>query len=870
MSIKLSDAIKTVNRALITCGSLGALSMVSVPAFAQDQASEIEEVQVLGIRGALQSAIENKRNSTAVIDSITAEDVGKFPDNNVAESLGRIPGVAVSRQFGGGDAVSIRGASNQLTLTTLNGQSVASTGWYTQQPIDRTFNYAMLPPEMISGIDVYKSSQADLVEGGVGGTVNVKTRKPLDLEAHTVRGSIKGTYSDQSEEWDPAISGLYSFKNDSETFGILASVAQADYTLTRRGDEALPAWGGRIAPTHFHQERQRTAFDVTAQFRPSEQLEFGAHYMNLELTADNVNSAAWIPQDLNNCEFNDQGAPIKCTASNGSAGNTYWDVRPRNATMTSETFDLNMEYSGENFLFTAQVGTTKAEGGTDFETNFGYLSIQKAGITDGTIDSTGDTVKYDLTDPNFGPGDLPGAGEYGGWEGLQTGAVVQQPNTDEEVYFQADIAFDVDFGAVKTIKTGVRTTQHEVMQTKYNGEFAGYDGAAESLVVDGSRFANGTIEAGHGVTIPKPNASEMIAYTNSKLTGWILDRSGYSTIEEDNFAAYVMAEIETESLRGNFGLRYISTDAATQFYAPIPSGGYETELSKDTAGYRDVLPSITLATDLSEEMVLRFSAAQVMARANYNDMFGNSALAGYNDTIPGNERVIKGNVGLKPYKANQADIALEYYYGEGNLASIAYYTKSVTSFTTADVQLDQQIGLVDPDSGVDSWTVESLTVGDGGYIDGIELQLQHAFDNGFGAIANYTYADAAADASNFSDGNGVFTDSSKHYMNLVGYYENDTFSARVAYNWRSAYMIRETGFYGAREHQDFGTVDLSFAYQVTDLLGLTAEVTNLFGEDSVQIGRDKGDATYQRTSYGYPAYNYLGETRMTVGANLSF
>lgn len=144
------------------------------------------------MRASMKASVNDKRFSDAVVDAVTAEDIGKFPDGDVGESLGRIHGVAVNRQFGQGQQVSIRGASSQLTSTLLNGHSVASTGWFDQQAIDRSFNYSLLPPEMVGGIQVFKSSQADIAEGGIGGTVIVKTRKPLDLDANSVFLSTKG------------------------------------------------------------------------------------------------------------------------------------------------------------------------------------------------------------------------------------------------------------------------------------------------------------------------------------------------------------------------------------------------------------------------------------------------------------------------------------------------------------------------------------------------------------------------------------------------------------------------------------------------------------------------------------------------------
>jgi iron complex outermembrane receptor protein len=173
----------------------------------------------------------------------------------------------------------------------------------------------------------------------------------------------------------------------------------------------------------------------------------------------------------------------------------------------------------------------------------------------------------------------------------------------------------------------------------------------------------------------------------------------------------------------------------------------------------------------------------------------------------------------------------------------------------------------------DCWTVSENYNATGGSIDGIELQLLDSFDNGFGYSANYTFADATSPAENYADRVGVFSDSSKHTVNLVGYYEMDDFSARIAYNWRSEYMMRELpGFYGNREHQAYGTVDLSANYNVTDYLSVTFEVVNLLEEDSIQKGVSPVDAEGVISEFkdNYPVWSFDGEARYKLGVALRF
>lgn len=887
MSAKLKNAIKAVNKAALIYGSVSTLALSGV-AFAQEDGM-MEEIEVTGIRSALKNAMDIKRNSTAVVDAVSAEDIGKFPDNNVAEALGRIPGVTVSRQFGEGSAVSIRGASNALTLTTLNGQNVASAGWYSQQANDRTFNYSMLAPEMIAGIKVYKSSQADLLEGGVGGTVIVETRKPLDLDANSIFGSVKVTDSTASDELDKNFSGMYSWKNDAESFGILAAYSNNEYTLERRGDEALIGWGGRIAPTHFLQERERETIDLAAQFRPTDAIEFGFHYMNMELGADSANSQLWIPADNGDgCQQTNEGGA--CTVTNTSqawiddnavGSYTYWESRPRLATMETELFDADFTFEGDGFTLDAKIGKSEATGGTNLETNAAFIT--NIGGVSGVIDASGNKVDWSgAVGADVLAEDLPtgqAGEEYFGWEGLVAGNIVREPRSDEETYAQVDLDFDVEFGAIKSIETGVRWSDHDVKQAQSRPDLRNY---TDDTSIPGANYAtDGTISVGFaGFTMAEPDAGYILDLSRAAAAdGWVEDRSAFTTLNEKTFAMYVMANFEGDSFDGNFGFRYIETDAESDAYALDPTvvdpvlsrnNGYSTVITTTDHDYSDILPSLNLNFDISEDVKLRFSAASVIARPNYQDMFTNASLSGYDDLDDNNQNVVVGTPELSPFKAFQSDLALEWYYADGSMLSVGYFMKDVDTFTTFSTEAGVSIGIVDPGTNADSWSVQSKEDGKGGEIDGVEIQLQHAFDNGFGVLANYTYANGNAESSNYDDGIGSFTDSSDHTYNVVGYYENDVWSARAAYSWRSEYMIRETGFYGAREHQDFGTLDLSAAWNVTDNITVTFDATNVLEEDSIQLGTYKTGAPNPRFTNGYPVSNYEGEARYSLGAQFRF
>ncbi|WP_323815262.1 TonB-dependent receptor [Cellvibrio sp. NN19] len=895
MRNKLSDAIKLANKSALMLGSVAAVTMMGFATTANAQAgAEPEEVLVTGIRSALKNAVDIKRNSTAVVDAVSAEDVGKFPDSDVGESLGRIPGVTVGRAFGQGASVSIRGAAPQMTLTQLNGQNVASTGWYDQQAIDRSFNYSLLPSQLVGGIDVYKSSQADLNEGGIGGTVIVKTRKPLDMEANSVYAGVKARTGEISDDVSPEVSGLYSWKNDSETFGILVAGATEDFDYVRRGTEADYRWSDDVSPTTFIQERERTALDLTAQWAPTEALSMTLHALSLDLKANNTNTSTYLFTGMDKTtsnyvceETNAAGVCVKNTVkepirgdltagwASGALGtevfNQTWG---RVASMTSDTYDFEMEYSGDAYKVTGRVGNTKAEGGTDLTTNFSHfasLGDYNMALWAGSIDATGKKIKIDATaDMNMT------IDNYRDQAAAEAWAVKRGPNSDEETYAQVDFEFDLDLGAIKSFKTGFRTTDHDVEKSS--------DAAVIGTQTqnDTSMFYNGTFEVGsNGFKAPKPNLGAMIAATKADIDGWKEERSGYAALNEKNDALYGMFTFEADAVKGNFGLRYISSEITGTSYAidgtPLADGDlaqnayYSADKSSTKEDYDDVLPSVNVSFDLTDDLVLRTSASQAISRPNYNDMFTAATQAGYQDTVQGNERLTIGNIGLKPMKSSQADLGLEYYYGDGNLVSATYFVKSINNFVTTEIQVNQSIGLVSPDTGLDNWEVNTLKNAGGGEIDGIELQLNHAFDNGFGISANYTYTNGNAPMESYADRIGVFTESSKDSVNLVGYWENDVYSARAAYNWRSEYMIRETGYYGNRMHDDFGSLDLSLGWNATDNISVTFEATNLLAEDDVQYGAAEAyTAAYGMKTpllEGFPAWSFEGEASYMLGVS---
>ena len=170
-----------------------------------DSNNAVEEIVVHGYRASVRQSLETKREATGVEEVITAEDVGKFPDKNLAEALQRVPGIVTQRDFGEGERINLRGTLTTLTNATFNGHALSSADWFIldQQSATRSFNYLMFPSDLIGKVEVQKTAQADVQEGGIGGTVNIQTRKPLDLDSFTAFGSMEGAYTETSKKFDP-------------------------------------------------------------------------------------------------------------------------------------------------------------------------------------------------------------------------------------------------------------------------------------------------------------------------------------------------------------------------------------------------------------------------------------------------------------------------------------------------------------------------------------------------------------------------------------------------------------------------------------------------------------------------------------------
>jgi len=327
----------------IALGALAALPLAASaqeatqPAATSTQATDLDTVTVVGYRYAIEKSLDQKRNANAIIEVVNAEDIGKFPDKNVADALQRVPGVIVSRDGGEGKNVSVRGLSPELTLTELNGNYIASAE--SNGDPTRSFNYTLLPANMLSSAELFKSPEARIDEGGVGGTVILHTRRPLELEANTGFVSAEGTYADTTSTTDGQFAGSYSWHDKEDRFGVFVGYTQQKRTIRTLGasteswqwygrDEGGTAvdvngrpsdfnsnwWGGTgfwdqngnyytgfMMPTSVNEEvkeeeRERKGGQLTLQFKPTDDLTLTANYFRFDLSQDSETNSLKVPE----------------------------------------------------------------------------------------------------------------------------------------------------------------------------------------------------------------------------------------------------------------------------------------------------------------------------------------------------------------------------------------------------------------------------------------------------------------------------------------------------------------------------------------------------------------------------------------------
>ncbi|WP_115560136.1 TonB-dependent receptor [Xanthomonas arboricola] len=876
-----------ITAALYCSGSaMAAGQEQQAPAGATPSATtELDTITVTGYRASLEKSQAVKRSANSIVDAISAEDIGKFPDINAAESLSPLPGISVDRQFGEGEKVSINGTDPALNRVLLNGQTIASGDWG-GNPTDtsgRTFNYTLLSPEIIGLMEVYKTPEARIDEGSIGGTVIVHPRKPLDLPKNTIRGSVGYNYNDRSEEGNPRGSALWSWKNDDETFGALISATHDKQDLARAGIEYFGyTTGAGIPPTatitgdgsdvatarvpagissaFFQQTRERSGLQGALQWKPNEQNEFNLTGLYIKGKYNNFSQARYVCPACNDdrqkiTQANVQnGVVTSATVSDGAAGQPYaqLDANYRESTVTTKSLNLRHDWSGEKWVFTTQAGYTEATGGKNPEYLMKYL-MQDGGYNY-AFDGSNTSVNYD----NGGASNwaLPGnpAGLAPGQEGnipgtttgiMQAGGIAYQKSKDDEKYFQWDAARDLEWGPFTKLQFGYKYINHN------NGVDARGNRINTTDPVSLTQFNPGTTPSslydglgasGDLTTWPTANLGAVRSYLLSQPQGpYRTDFGASFDVKEITQNVYTQLNYETGKWRGNVGVRLVDTTDKSQFWQSN-DGGTSFQRVAETNDYRKALPSFNIAYDITDDTVLRFSAAKVIARPRYADLAGTFTVNSGNGNLTANG----GNPDLKPYESTNYDLAAEWYFAPSSMLSGEVFYRDISSYIV-NTTVTQQLNPAPPAIAGLYQVTTPVNVSDA-KVKGVSVNYQQSFGLGFGLQANYTFAE-----SDSSSGLNLPYLSRDTY-NVIPYWEHGDWMVRVNYSYRSKYFTQ----IGRLESRDFADaykqLDLNASYQITDYMGITVGATNLLDSTYRVFSNTRDTPTaFYKNGRGYQA-----------------
>lgn len=859
--------IGSVGVAALTALSAGAEAQTSgdiapgVAAPTNPPAGQVSTVIVTGIRQSYQQAIEIKRNSDTIVDVVSATDIGKLPDKNVADALQRVPGVnTVSAASGEGgfdenDRVSIRGTSPSLTQTLVDGHSIANGDWFILDQfstVGRSVSYTLLPSEMVNDVVVYKSQEADLVEGGVAGSVDILTRKPLDFKQNlTVEGSAQGVYADNPHTTQPWLNGLLGWKNDSDTFGVLVQGFYEKRDTRRDGQEvlgygtvgasdaagkAIPSLVGVQYPTLigaalFEQQREREGGNIAAQWKPTSTLEFSASgfYSKLNATNYNSNYLAFLSNEIpnnvptsftvKNNTLQSANFPLTGPAGTPVQGAVVDNIERPNASGETYYIDLDGRWRPDShWSVTGKGGFTFGEGRTpaqplyetEAETGVNYM-LNKAGTA---------------TDVSFPDIDISDASNLvNDFTGNDKVTAI-----DKETYLQGDAEYKFNNDTVfEALKFGVRYAYHrrDVLTYDHGASQPGTTLADFSTGFYPNNFGSSFNNAGFPPGIPLGNpgliipavgaiAPPVIAGAGGPNSQPFFDWQGSFGVHETDTAGYVMAKVGGERWHGNFGVRIVDTQENIQTYVSGTEftasafGPYDIDNIKHN--YLDFLPSANLSFDVTHDFILRASAAETMTRPDYSALGGAVSLTDLNRTGNG------GDPNLKPVRASVYQTSAEWYFAPQSLLSLALFDMELSSYVNFGVAPGQFFDQLT--KTVQTYQITS-PINSSGHSRGFELNWQQPLRYGFGFVGNLTYAQGGDDTIG-----GPLVGDSKYTFNLQGYYENRFVSARLAYTYRSAFLVGLDR--SSAENQDAtGTLDASIDFNVTQHIALTFDALNL-------------------------------------------
>ncbi|OSZ68549.1 TonB-dependent receptor [Sphingomonas sp. IBVSS2] len=780
----------------------------------QDQGTD-GAIVVTGFRQSLQKALNLKRESVSSVDAIVAEDIAKFPDQNLAESLQRIPGISIQRDAGEGRAITVRGLSAQFTRVRLNGlETVATSTDGASANRDRAFDFNVFASELFTSLVVHKTAEASLDEGSLGAVVDLNTGNPLAGKAgFTFVGSAQGSYNDLSKNWGPRAAGLLSWKSPDGTLGASVSAAYSKTDNVELGNNSVrwaqaafdsvngtpcfatpnagTGWLGNAACTKaalaFHpriprygivgHDRERLGVTGSVQWAPSDatKISIDGLYSRFKETREEK----WLEvlarsneraMDIVNPVYDANNNMISATI------NDAW-VRTEHYLRKSDTefYQLGGTWDqdlGDSFRFTLLGGFSKSNADIPVETTlilddrdaqnyrYDYTDMKRPVLTFGT--SVTDPANFQLAEIRDRPSNVTNKfrtaqlrTEWDVTEGFQIKSGAMYRRFDYEVKaFQRDTAVCGNGGLDLVLRTITCSPSSAF------GPSAVYGFQATPALTELVNLGNAGQPAGTTTSWVVANIDAAAKYTGLYNRALALDVGNNRSVIEEVKGGYLQFDAKGELLglryALNAGIRYASTSqTATGINGTTPVTLKRT--------YGDWLPAANLALFPTEKLILRAAIADVMTRPTLGSLTPGGSADGFN------YRVNFGNPNLDPYRATSYDLAAEWYFAPQSIFSVALFKKDVKSFPVSRTLTEQTFlstGLPANVLAASSpafldqarlampiWTVVTTINGTGASLKGAEIAIQAPFRFLPGFLKNFG-----------GIANATFIDSTATYM----------------------------------------------------------------------------------------------------------
>lgn len=810
-----------------------------------------EQVIVTGTRLSIESAAERKRRSDDIVDGVVAEEINRLPDLSVADAVQRITGVQITRDRGEASVAAVRGLVQ--IETTLNGRELFTAGF------GRALDYADLPSDMLAGIDVYKSSAASRIEGGLGGTVDLRTRHPFDFREPTLALAARLLHGKLVDKTAGQFSLLYgrraaigageaallvnlvaqdrAWREDQKGTGapMLCSARATSgcrLDLVPGQDTAVPA--STSESTNFGR-RRRNAASVMLGWRPGATLDLYAEAHHAELRTKQDTQQFNAGPNFGAGSSFDPASVVLFPGTQDVQRITWTRVPVSILGFARDTIDRTRQiaaggsWSPDNLRLSADLSHTRSFNRLFFSgPTLAGTAARFTQDVSGTVPNTA-VEGTDLADPanlrysslayRVRPlrGSLLAGRIDAEWQ-LDTAALERVAVGWRRARREADNAPNLIFGDVAVSGTVLAADKPGRTSVYPYGPFLdGHGSSITRYLVDTLADARDPValREAFGITTPLPTAGGPL---------------GVWRIREVTDAAYAQAgwRVPALLLDGQLGVRLVRTRSTLSGNQSVPSTGTIEPIAIDTTT-TDWLPSTSLRWRPGGPWQVRAAASRTITRPDFN-LLSPSITLTPNSVNPQLNQGTAGNPALRPLRATNADLAAEASLGAGHAASVTLFWKRVDGFVTTLSQAEAHDGVL--------YQVSRPYNADAGYIRGAELSYQRFLDflpgawRGLGLQTNFTVVDSST-YDRVLRANVPMQNLSRRSTNLIGLYEHGAWSARLAWNWRSSFPSGTTNIVGLGAFQAtthaYGWLDASVRWRLSDRLTWSLDGGNLLG-----------------------------------------